>query len=175
VIVDYDPRWPVLFRAEGTRVMEATRPYVFAVEHIGSTAVPGLAAKATVDIMLGMCQLSDGPTCVERLVALGFTYFPEFEKEIPERRCFSRRASEEVKYNLHAVEVASAFWERHLLFRDWLRTHPEDAAAYLSLKRSLAAKHRQDREAYTDSKTEFIRAIEQKARTEWAHAGRSPS
>jgi len=175
VIVDYDPGWPGLFAPEAARVVEATRPYVFAVEHIGSTAVPGLAAKATIDIMLGLCRLGDAPVCIERLVALGYTYYPEFEKEIPERRCFSRRAADAIKYNLHVVEVGSPFWERHLLFRDWLRAHAEDAAAYANLKRHLAGEFKDDRTAYTDSKTEFIRAVEEKARAEWAKGGPPPS
>jgi len=170
-IVDYDTRWPGLFKAEEARVVEATRPYVLAVEHVGSTAVPGLAAKATIDIMIGLCRLSDAPVCVERLVALGYTYFPEFERDLPERRYFSRPSVDGADYHLHAVEVGSGFWERHLLFRDWLRSHPEQASAYADLKRQLAKTHSNDRAAYTEAKTEFIRGVEQKARAEWARAG----
>jgi GrpB-like predicted nucleotidyltransferase (UPF0157 family) len=168
VIVDYSPRWPGLFEHEKEALGRALAPYVLSVEHIGSTAVPGLAAKATIDLMAGIFRLGDAPHCIPRVVALGYTYSPELEAEFPQRRYFSKEPAGGPKYHVHMVEVGSPFWERHLLFRDWLRAHPRDAAAYAALKRKLAAKFKGNRRAYTDAKAEFILKIEKKARAQWA-------
>lgn len=169
-IVEYDPQWPALFEAEKARLVAALLPYSLAVEHIGSTAVPGLASKATVDMMVGLLRLDDAPRCVPRLVALGFTYRPEFEAQFPERRYFARPGDGPEDFHVHMVEVSSTFWDRHLLFRDWLRSHAEDREAYAALKRTLAAKFGADRDGYAEAKTPFVRTIEEKAREELAKA-----
>ncbi len=165
LLVDPDPRWPELFRAEKRRIERALVPYVLSVEHTGSTAVPGLPAKPTVDILLGLYRLSDAPRVVARMQKLGYAYLPEYEDELPERRLFCTPADRSVPpaFNVHAVEVASPLYERHIRFRNWLRAHPEDRDAYARLKRELAAAHADDRGAYTGAKTPFIRAVEEKA------------
>jgi GrpB-like predicted nucleotidyltransferase (UPF0157 family) len=168
----YDPRWPGVFEAEKERLAKALAPYALAIEHIGSTAVPGLEAKATIDILAGIYQLSDAPRCIERMKALGYEYVPEFEAAIPERRYFRKalggRPEAEHLFHVHMVEVGSAFFERDLLFRDYLRGHPDTASAYTALKRELAAKHGAQREAYTDGKAAFVRSVQDAARAERA-------
>lgn len=164
----HDPTWASLFAAERDRLMASLAPYVLAVEHIGSTAVAGLAAKATIDMDVAIFRLEDAPCCVERMKALGYEYLPELEAEIPERRYFRRVASppgsREDLFHVHMVEVGSAFWERDQLFRDFLRAHPDAAREYEALKRTLAEKHPDNRKAYTEGKTEFVRRIGTAAR-----------
>jgi len=157
-LVPYDPDWPRVFAAERARLLQST--VLEQVEHVGSTAVPGLTAKPTVDLMGGVRALSAVDRAIGDFVALGYDYVTEFEDVMPERRYFRRPAERPRTHHLHVVEIGSPFWERHLAFRDWLRTHPEDAEAYAELKRQLAAVHGTDFMGYTDAKTAFIRRLE---------------
>ncbi len=166
VIVDYDPRWPLLFDQARSEILRAIGPRVVAVEHIGSTAVPGLAAKPIVDIMVGLRTLEVAPQCIAALQRLGWVYVPENEASFPERRYFDKDLAGIRTEHLHMVETTSEFWERHLLFRDFLRAHRDVAEEYAQLKRDLTKKFRYQRDAYTDAKGPFIRAVEARARAE---------
>jgi len=137
---------------------------VVAIEHIGSTAVPGLGAKPIIDIMIAIRQLDDAKNCIEPLKSIGYTYFPEHEDDFPERRYFDTGTSRTQMYHLHMVERISAFWERHLLFRDFLRECPDVARQYHELKKELADRYGSDRVSYTDAKTHFITSVENQAR-----------
>jgi GrpB-like predicted nucleotidyltransferase (UPF0157 family) len=158
-IVDYDPLWPRLFEGEKTRILAATGNLLLQVEHIGSTAVPHLAAKPTIDIMAAVQQLSDSDNCIEPLERIGYEYVPEHEQEIPERRYFRKGPSKRRSYHLHIVEITSEFWSYQLLFRDYLRRNKEVANDYQVLKRRLAAKYGSDRRGYSKAKTKFIERI----------------
>lgn len=127
------------------------------VEHIGSTAVPGLPAKPVLDIIPGVRRLADADACVPRLVAAGFRYISQYEEVFPERRFF--RFDGAARQNLHMVVVGSRFWREHLAFRDALRAEPQTRVAYATLKRALARRFRNDRAAYTDAKGPFIREV----------------
>jgi GrpB-like predicted nucleotidyltransferase (UPF0157 family) len=175
IIADYNPAWPRLFEAERDRIVAALGDKLVAVEHIGSTAAPGLGAKPIIDVMAGVWTLAEANACIRPLEALGYAYFPQHEATMPERRYFDRpglaHEGGAQSYHVHMVEVGGEFWERHLLFRDYLRRHPETAREYDALKRRLAAQYGQDREGYTDAKSDFIRRIEAKARADGTRAG----
>jgi GrpB-like predicted nucleotidyltransferase (UPF0157 family) len=160
-IVEHDPRWATLFEEEKVRLFAVAGDVLVNIEHIGSTAVPGLAAKAIIDIMGGVKRLGDTGRSVSALEGLGYEYVPQYEIYIPERRYFRKpRTGEGPRtHHLHVVEMTSDFWRRHLLFRDYLKTHPEAAREYADLKRHLAAVHGDDGWAYTDAKTTFIATI----------------
>ena len=164
VIADYDPRWPAIYAAETARVNDAIGEWLVGIEHVGSTSVPGLAAKPVIDIMPGLRSLGNSPHIVRPLQKLGYQYFPEHENVMPERRYFALPASDEHRgrrrFHLHIVETTSAFWRRHLAFRDHLRAHPETAGEYAALKHRLAAEYGSDHVGYTGAKTEFITRIE---------------
>jgi len=164
VIVEYDPQWPVQFEEEKERILRVTGHIIVTVEHVGSTAVLGLGAKPIIDIMVGVHRLADARECIEPLKTIGYEYMPEYEAEMPERRYFHRGPPGGRTCHMHMVELDGDFWERHLLFRDYLRTHPEVSQQYHLLKKELAAKHGSDRAAYTEAKTSFIRCIEDRAR-----------
>jgi GrpB-like predicted nucleotidyltransferase (UPF0157 family) len=155
VVVDYDAAWPARFEDEKTRIAAALRDLsdgIVAIEHVGSTAVNGLAAKPIIDIMLGVRDLSIGERCIHPLEAIGYDY--RGEAGIPGRLFF--RKGQPRSHHLHMVRHGSEFWERHILFRELLRRRPDLAAEYGALKKKLAIKYRTQRLEYTDAKTPFI-------------------
>jgi GrpB-like predicted nucleotidyltransferase (UPF0157 family) len=169
MVVPYDARWPQLYGKARAALAQALGEHVVAIEHIGSTAVPGLAAKPIVDIMVGVRSLEDDEPLVGAVVALGYEYVPETSPPMPFRRFFRRgderlaRGYPHAGYHVHMIEHTHEFWQSHLAFRDYLRAHPDDAAAYERLKRELAAQYRSERERYTDAKGDFIASVLAKA------------
>jgi GrpB-like predicted nucleotidyltransferase (UPF0157 family) len=166
VILDYDPRWPALYEEEKALMVAVIGPSIVGIEHIGSTAVPGLGAKPIIDIMIGIRTLDEAPALYGRLAAIGYEYAPEFEELIPERRFFRKGPVAFRTHHLHVVEFGDDFWVRHLLFREYLRRHAEVAHEYEQLKRKLAAEYTENRQGYTEAKTSFIRGIESLARAD---------
>ncbi len=164
IIADYNPQWPVLYEEESSRILGVIGHQVVAIEHVGSTAVPGLGAKPVIDITVAVRRLADAEECIELLPSIGYEYVPPDRAGIPERRYFHKGPPEARTHHIHMVELTSDFWERHLLFRDFLRAHPEVAQQYYQLKKELAAKHGEDREGYTEAKTSFIESVVTRAR-----------
>ena len=160
----YDPRWASMFEEARAEILSRCGALVVGVEHIGSTSVPGLAAKPIIDIMAGVEALDDAPALIESLAAIGFEFVPK--NDFPGRRFFRRGLRGAGTHHLHVVEHGGWEWRRHLLFRDHLRAHPERAADYERLKRELAARHGPDRGAYTDAKTPFIESVVERALAE---------
>ena len=135
VIVGYDPAWPAMYEEEKALILGAIGPWVKGIEHVGSTSVPGLAAKPIIDIMVGVWNLDDAAYCIGRLVTVGYDFKPD--DDIPERRYFNKGPQARHRH-LHMTELGGDFWLRHLLFRDYLRAHAETARQYQALKRELA-------------------------------------
>lgn len=166
-IVDYTPHWSSLYKKEKREIHKVVGHIIVRVEHIGSTAVRNLGAKPIIDIMVGVSHLSDADKCIEPLESIGYEYVSEYEESMSERRYFHKgKPPKEQHYHLHMVELASDFWKRHLLFRDYLRSHPEVAQEYYELKKKLAAEHCSDREGYTESKASFIESVVARAKAE---------
>lgn len=166
VIVEYNPHWQTLFAEEAARIREVVGNDILAIEHIGSTAVPGLAAKPIIDLMVGVRSLLDGQRAISPLAALGYVYWRE--NPHPDRMFLVKGMppyGTQRTHHVHIVEANGEFWER-LLFRDYLRTHPNEVQRYAALKRKLAERFCHDRERYTEGKSEYIKAVMQKARTE---------
>ncbi len=114
-------------------------------------------------MLLGVKKLSDAESIIPGMIKLGFDYISKYENVMPERRFFIKNDRGKTFYNVHSVEVTSEFWKRHLLFRDYLRTHDEIRDSYYNLKKELSEKEWKDGSEYADAKTEFIRDIENKA------------
>ena len=159
VIVEYDPSWPARFADLRAGIEAVIGRWVVAVEHVGSTAVPGLAAKPVIDIMVGLRTRDDAPVCVERLVAAGWEYVPRHEDVMPFRRYLRRWDGARRVAHLHMVEDTHEFSSRELAFRDRLRADPSVAAAYEAVKRELAERYRHDRAAYENGKDPFIQGV----------------
>ena len=153
-----------MYEHEKAEILEVIGNIIVAIEHIGSTAVPGLAAKPIIDIMVAVRKLEDAKSCIQPLQTITYEYLPELEAEMPDRRFFRKGPRGAGTHHLHMVEIGSDFWERHLLFRDYLRVHPEAAQQYSQLKKELAPKFGSDRDAYTDAKTNFIESVVATAR-----------
>ena len=163
VITEYDPSWPEVFAGEAQAIRQALGNTLVAIEHVGSTAIPGLAAKPVIDILAAVTSLAAGTTAVPALEALG--YDCRGENGIP-GRLFFRKGLGEFKrtHHLHLVQAGHEQWTSMLTFRDYLRSHPGDAQRYEALKRALSVKYRDNRRAYTNGKAGFVQAILEKAR-----------
>lgn len=166
-LVAYDPGWPRLFDEERA-LLERVLPIdpILAIEHAGSTAIPGLAAKPIIDIFIAVGSIEVAQaTLVEPIQAIGYVYWAEnpdrdrmfFVKGMPpygERRT----------HHIHIFEATSEIWQRALTFRDYLRSHADEAERYRQLKQGLAQQYRSDREAYSRAKDTYVLAVVEMAR-----------
>jgi GrpB-like predicted nucleotidyltransferase (UPF0157 family) len=168
-IVEYESAWPAR-AAEELRRLEATLgPVARRVEHVGSTAVPGLAAKPIFDLQLSVAAIEPHAPYTEPLERLGYLFAPD--PESPDYRFFAKPPQRPRTYHLHVCEAGSEHEFRHLAVRDFLRAHAGEAARYAALKRCVAARHPQDRLAYIEGKGAFVADLEARA-VEWATAPR---
>ena len=158
-IVAHDSRWAEQFAAERDRLLDLLPGRFAAIEHIGSTAVPGFPAKPIVDLLAGVGSMSEADALLAPLCAHGYATSAEFNATLPDRRWLMRHALGRRTHHLHLVVFGGEAWVRCLEFRDLLRTDAPIAARYQRLKQVLAEQHRHDREAYTHAKTEFIQAV----------------
>jgi len=156
-IVPYDPAWPSRFEAERARLVELFRGQL-PVQHIGSTAVPGMPAKPVIDCMAAVASMDVADRDVERLCADGYTTSAEFNRTLGDRRWLMRHAAGRRTHHLHLVLHESPHLTDALRFRDALRADGELAKRYAELKQRLAAELGGDREAYTAAKAAFIAA-----------------
>jgi len=155
-IASYDPRWPALFESERATLEGAIGRWASGgIHHVGSTAVPGLDAKPIVDILVGVESLRASQGCFEPLAQIGYLYAPYRREEM---HWFCKPHPARRTHHLHLVPWASDRYADELAFRDRLRADPDLAAGYAALKRRLADRFGDDREAYTEAKGDFIRA-----------------
>jgi GrpB-like predicted nucleotidyltransferase (UPF0157 family) len=152
-IREYDPNWPALFQELSVPIRSALKELVVAIEHVGSTAVPGLAAKPIIDMDVVIRSDADFAMVVQRLARLGYTH--QGDLGVPGRDSFQSLPSTP-KHHLYACRVDSEALRCHLVFRDYLRNDPEAASAYATLKRDAASRFRHDRQAYTAAKSQFV-------------------
>jgi GrpB-like predicted nucleotidyltransferase (UPF0157 family) len=153
-----------MYQTEKARIVLALGTLVRAIEHIGSTSVPGLAAKPTIDTLVGIGNLADIAKCIEPLEQIGYQHRPAFEAQFPGGHYFRRRNElGQHTHHIHVTEFNSEFWQRHIAFRDYLRAHPRVGKQYEELKRDLARQFPNDRKRYTEGKSAFIREIEKRA------------
>jgi GrpB-like predicted nucleotidyltransferase (UPF0157 family) len=153
VVVDHDPSWPALFERIRANVWPAVHDLATSIEHVGSTSVPGLAAKPIIDLDIVVRSTDHMPTAIERLAALGYQHLGDLG--IAGREAF-RPPPGSPEHHLYVCRPDSAGLANHLTFRDQLRRRPELAQAYGALKTSLATQFAHDRDAYGAAKTAFI-------------------
>lgn len=157
-VVAYDPRWADEFVRERQRLLDILGARVLAIEHIGSTSVPGLAAKPIIDMIAAVRTLDDVEQMIASLQALGYEYMPE--RMFVDRKFFPKGPRSKRTHHLNFVLVDDAKqWMQPLQFRDYLRTHSDTRDAYATLKQQLAEAHSEDRAAYSAAKSEFIENI----------------
>jgi GrpB-like predicted nucleotidyltransferase (UPF0157 family) len=164
-IVPYNRDWPKLAEEE-ILIIKKTLPFpwIINIQHIGSTAIPGLAAKPIIDIYVGVTSLQEAQAAIKPIESLGYIFWsdnPNKEKMffVKGRPPFGKQRT----HHIHIVEHNSNYWQARILFRDFLRAHHEDANRYAQLKLKLMKQYTFDREAYTDAKYDFISSILKKA------------
>ena len=156
-VVDYDPAWPAKFEAEAARLKDALGEVAVRIDHVGSTSVPGLAAKPTVDIQVSVPDVYDREAYFPALFGLGYEHMPDPTfVEYPAFGWPSAKAP--AAFHVHVCQTGTEMEQRHLRFRDRLRNDPESREQYAVLKRELALKHGNDIEGYVVDKDPFIKA-----------------
>jgi GrpB-like predicted nucleotidyltransferase (UPF0157 family) len=163
VIVEYDPAWPEFFQTLRHQVAAVLGELAVTIEHVGSTAVPGLAAKPIIDMDVVVRWATDIPTAIERLASLGYTHRGDLG--IPGREAFSTPPNTP-PHHLYVVAASNLAHRRHILFRDYLRRHPQEAHVYAEFKIATAERFRDDRTAYTDAKDAIDQDMVRRAKEE---------
>ena len=167
-IVDWDPAWADRFATTAADVADAFMD-VDAIDHVGSTSVPGLAAKPVIDLLVTVSDIAVADAAVEAMARLGFEALGEFG--LKDRRFFRRDDERGIRTDhVHCWAAGHGELDRHIAVRDYLEAHAEEAEAYGALKRALVARHDGDREAYIDGKDAFVKALEQRALAWWRQA-----
>lgn len=163
-IAEYDALWPILFRERGERLREALANVALRIDHIGSTSIPGLAAKPIIDIQISVVGFEPLAAFRDPLIAAGYVFRAD---NIDRTKRYCREASGTRREHVH-VRTAGSWGEQFaLLFRDYMSAHTDEAAQYACLKRDLAERYRKDRHAYTEAKNPFIWGVMQRA-TNWS-------
>jgi GrpB-like predicted nucleotidyltransferase (UPF0157 family) len=157
VIVEYDSAWPGRFEAERVLLERVLAPWLEGgIHHVGSTAIPGIAAKPIIDIVAGVRSLDGARLAFEPLAEASYTYSPH-RPGIAHH--FAKPSPDAPEYGLHLTQPGSDLWRERLSFRDVLRSDPQLAAEYETLKRRLAHEHPEDIEAYTTAKRVFVARV----------------
>ena len=155
-VVDYDPAWPQIFQQLRDHIWPSVCDIAVAIEHVGSTSVPGLAAKPIIDIDLVIATAADLHALKLSLGSLGYEH--RGNRGIDDREAF--QSPENLPcHHLYACVQNSVALQNHIAVRDYLRTHPSEAAVYSKLKKQLAQQFPTERECYVESKTDFILSI----------------
>lgn len=167
----YDSAWPGMFEAERQQLERLLMRWLAGpIEHIGSTAVPGMLAKPVIDIMAAVHSLAASSDAKFAIAEIGYVYFPYRPEQM---HWFCKPSPERRTHHLHLVPIDSTLWNDRLVFRDYLKAVPQAATEYRELKVRLAAKYRNDREAYTDGKAEFVAMVLRQARAAARSSGSS--
>jgi GrpB-like predicted nucleotidyltransferase (UPF0157 family) len=156
-VLPYSQNWPVLFKTEAALLQAVLKPWLVAqIEHVGSTAVPGLRAKPIIDIMAPVQDLEASRRAIEAVQSVGYCYYPYKPDQM---HWFCKPTPAARTHHLHLIPWESRLWQERLAFRDALRKSPTLAQQYGNLKLSLAAQYPLDREAYTEAKAPFIASV----------------
>ncbi|MGG4264263.1 GrpB family protein [Peribacillus simplex] len=162
VIKEYTSDSVQQFQEEQRILKEIMGVKAIAIEHIGSTSIEGLGAKPILDIMVGINHLKEVDEFIESLEKIGYEFV--FHKEFPNRRFFRKGQWRAGTHHLHIYKYESEEWRNNILFRNYLRTNPEQLIRYHQLKKELAEKYHKDRVTYTKAKEPFIQYIIKKAK-----------
>jgi GrpB-like predicted nucleotidyltransferase (UPF0157 family) len=158
-LVPYDSAWPARYAAEAARVRLALGAAAVAIEHVGSTAVPGLVGKPVLDIAIAVADDADAEACVAPMQSLGYVYRGPYGGD-PRRRYYVRDDDAGVRLvHVHLYVLPAAAWQQKLAFRDALRADRALAAAYAAEKRRVAEAVQWDKEAYSIAKGPFVQRV----------------
>lgn len=153
-LASHDPTWGESFERERVRIAAALQPLAPTIEHVGSTAIPGIIAKPLLDMMVGITPIADHAKALAPLEALGYEYKGEFG--IPDRHFYVLGDAHHSTHHVHLVEMGGNFWRLNLVFRDYLRASADARDRYAAEKRRLAVEFSDAREKYTAGKDAII-------------------
>ena len=156
-LVPYTPTWVTLFQSERARLKYALGADALDIQHIGSTAVPGLAAKPILDLGIAVAAEAVVAACTPRLIALGYTY--RGYRGPDQGHFFDQGPEQHLTHYLHMLPIGDPAWSNYLRFLDYLIAHPASRDAYMQLKQDLAAQYTENRAAYTAAKATFVERI----------------
>ena len=169
-VLEYDPSWSEEFQIYASRLGAALGQLAMNIEHIGSTSVVGLAAKPIIDLDVVISSRIVLKEVIAKLALIN--YIHQGNLGIPGREVFN--CPEGKRHHLYVCSVDTPNLHNHLIFRDYLRTHPDAVRAYSELKRRLALQHHDNRELYNKSKTKFIQSILAKAQSQYGFQTSQP-
>ena len=161
---EYNPEWKKLFVKEKELITSKIFDFIIDIQHIGSTAIPGILAKPIIDIALAIKDLSKVEEIINPLQELDFIY--RGEQGVPGRHLFVKGGEDFRTHHLHVMDRTTDEWRKHIRFREYLLSHPSDAKEYEQIKLALAEKYEKDRGKYTEEKGKFILEILLKSITE---------
>lgn len=168
-VVPHDPAWAEAFQKEAAALRPVFGDEAVTVHHFGSTSVPGLAAKPTIDVLVEVRRIAAVDALNDAMAASGYEARGEYG--LPGRRYFVKNRGPVRTHNVHVFEAGNPEVERHLAFRDYLLQDPDTANAYARLKQDLARKYPMDIESYMNGKDAFVKGVEREALS-WARAKR---
>jgi GrpB-like predicted nucleotidyltransferase (UPF0157 family) len=156
-LLPYNPAWPKLYQAEAKIICSAIGQYILDIQHVGSTAIPGVKAKPIIDIAIGLAHFKQAKKCIKPLQQLGYEY--KYNAGVRGQRFFAKGSESNRTHYIHLTKLNSRVWKDCLLFRDYLRKHKEAVKEYNQLKQILAKKYKTNRPFYTAQKSSFIKSI----------------
>ena len=161
ILEEYDPAWVSKYQVEKASLLSIAAKWNYGgIEHVGSTAVPGMVAKPVIDIMFGVKSLEASKAAIHVLVQHGYDYWP-YKPDV--MHWFCKPSDAHRTHHLHLIPFQSPLWQERINFRNLLRSNKRVATDYANLKRDLAANYRQDRETYTEKKWPFVQQALQNA------------
>jgi GrpB-like predicted nucleotidyltransferase (UPF0157 family) len=160
-VIPYRKQWVTEFEKEKTRILNVCGKKIVAVEHIGSTSIPGLVSKPIIDIAVGIPRLKDAKQLLPILKKLGYHFYKDFQRQ---RLFVAKGPNERRTHYLHVMRYNGVKWNSDQLFRNYLRNHPKKVKEYSRLKKKLSKTFSEDRDAYSAGKNDFIKSVIEKVR-----------
>lgn len=160
----YNAEWANIFETEKRAIESKLGDLALGIEHVGSTSIPGMQAKPILDLAIAVKSIDDYGECTHLLQELGYQYVPRDKATYGDDLLFVKGSDDNRTHHLKLTVIGSPFWEKSILFRNYLVKHPSAAKEYEDLKLQLAANYPVDRESYTEGKNEFIERILKDAR-----------
>lgn len=153
----YNSEWKTEFEKEKAILSSILNNFILDIQHIGSTSIEGCPAKPVIDIFIGIESLEYGKQLIPILLENGYIYKPN--NGIPDEIYFKKRKNNLTTHHIHIAPINGEVWKNQILFRDYMRLHPEKLQEYIELKQQLAFHFPEDRDSYSQGKNEFIKNV----------------
>jgi GrpB-like predicted nucleotidyltransferase (UPF0157 family) len=163
-LINYHPTWSRNFLSEKRLIFKVFDMEVVEVEHVGSTSIPGIDSKPTIDVLVGLSSLKSNSSYDKKLIKIGYQFRPDHP--VPGRLHYAKIKEGVRLFNLSLCVYKNEFWNNHVMFRDYLVSHPECAKKYNTLKHALAKQCPNNTVKYTEGKNKFINSVLNQAKNQ---------